>query len=204
MMNNDNNERGCGNNESYWNSQYDEAQKKFPHLEKSDEKNLSNSSHTINNNSISDSNSNSNRNSISSNISENNQEHKRNSTPTSPKIYPSNNQPIGGSGNNSRPPSSTYNNASLDCGGCGKSISGKVLSAMGKKWHPDHFTCTKCNTSLEHVAFFEQDGLPYCHLDFHELFSPRCGYCNTPIEGVNYFILFWRKVFVIQFIVTII
>ena len=23
----------------------------------------------------------------------------------------------------------------------------------------------------------------YCHLDFHELFSPRCGSCRTPIEG---------------------
>ena len=23
----------------------------------------------------------------------------------------------------------------------------------------------------------------YCHLDFHELFSPRCKSCKTPIEG---------------------
>ena len=23
----------------------------------------------------------------------------------------------------------------------------------------------------------------YCHLDFHELFSPRCRSCKTPIEG---------------------
>ena len=23
----------------------------------------------------------------------------------------------------------------------------------------------------------------YCHLDFHELFSPRCRNCKTPIEG---------------------
>ncbi|CAJ0750354.1 176_t:CDS:2 [Entrophospora sp. SA101] len=101
-------------------------------------------------------------------------------SPTSPKIYTSNNQPFNGS---SRPSSSMYNVASIECAACNKSITGKVLSAMGKKWHPDHFTCTTCNTSLEHIAFFEQDGLPYCHLDFHELFSPRCGYCNTPIEG---------------------
>ncbi|CAJ0745087.1 8254_t:CDS:2 [Entrophospora sp. SA101] len=160
-----------GNNESYWNAQFDDAQKKFPHSEKSDEKNISNSNNTINNN-----------NGIAINNNKNNQEHKRNSTPTS-KIHPSNNQPLGDNNNNSRLSSSIHNIASLNCGGCGKSITGKVLSAMGKKWHPDHFTCTKCNTSLEHVAFFEQDGLPYCHLDFHELFSPRCGYCNTPIEG---------------------
>jgi hypothetical protein len=23
----------------------------------------------------------------------------------------------------------------------------------------------------------------YCHLDFHEFFSPRCKSCKTPIEG---------------------
>nr|CAG8590691.1 14660_t:CDS:2 [Entrophospora candida] len=116
-------------------------------------------------------------------IQKHNQEYNHNSiptSPTSPKIYTSNNQPFNGGG---RPSSSMYNVASIECAACNKSITGKVLSAMGKKWHPDHFTCTTCNTSLEHIAFFEQDGLPYCHLDFHELFSPRCGYCNTPIEG---------------------
>ncbi|CAI2164670.1 10527_t:CDS:2 [Funneliformis geosporum] len=71
----------------------------------------------------------------------------------------------------------------LDCAGCGKSISGNMLTAMGKKWHPGHFVCKQCGISLEHVAFFENDGNPYCHLDFHELFSPRCGHCETPIEG---------------------
>ncbi|GET00834.1 paxillin-like isoform X3 [Rhizophagus clarus] len=73
--------------------------------------------------------------------------------------------------------------SSLNCASCGKPISGNVLSAMGKKWHPDHFVCKKCGITLEHVAFFERDGDPYCHLDYHELFSPRCGYCETPIEG---------------------
>lgn len=76
--------------------------------------------------------------------------------------------------------------SSLNCASCGKSISGHVLSAMGKKWHPDHFVCKKCGITLEHVAFFEKDGDPYCHLDFHELFSPKCGYCETPIEGVSF------------------
>lgn len=29
----------------------------------------------------------------------------------------------------------------------------------------------------------------YCHLDYHELFSPRCNYCSTPIEGSTIFAL---------------
>ncbi|KAG9298912.1 hypothetical protein G9A89_015934 [Geosiphon pyriformis] len=74
-------------------------------------------------------------------------------------------------------------NISEVCVGCGQRISGNILTAMGKQWHPEHFACKQCKIPLEHVAFFEKNGDPYCHLDYHELFSPRCGYCNTPIEG---------------------
>ncbi|CAG8546024.1 10473_t:CDS:2, partial [Acaulospora morrowiae] len=73
--------------------------------------------------------------------------------------------------------------SSINCAACEKQINGNVLSALGKKWHPEHFTCAHCNIALEHVSFYEKDGRPYCHLDYHELFSPRCGSCNTPIEG---------------------
>lgn len=48
---------------------------------------------------------------------------------------------------------------------------------------PDQFNLT------EHELLQQEfdDGTPaprfYCHLDFHELFSPRCKSCKTPIEG---------------------
>ncbi|OZJ03339.1 hypothetical protein BZG36_04216, partial [Bifiguratus adelaidae] len=73
-------------------------------------------------------------------------------------------------------------NSALRCAGCQKAISGIVITAMNKRWHPQCFVCKHCKIALEHVSFFEKDGLPYCHLDYHELFSPRCAYCNTPIE----------------------
>jgi hypothetical protein len=58
----------------------------------------------------------------------------------------------------------------------------------------------RCAEHLECVAFYpepeeararrvEEEGPMdgdlrfYCHLDFHELFSPRCKSCKTPIEG---------------------
>jgi paxillin len=34
------------------------------------------------------------------------------------------------------------------CGLCNEPISGKVLSALGKNWHPDHFVCGLCTTPL--------------------------------------------------------
>lgn len=86
------------------------------------------------------------------------------------------------------------------CESCSLSISGKIVTAGGCRFHPECFACFHCQTPLECVAFYEEpqanreerlasspeeDRLPrfYCHLDFHELYSPRCKSCKTPIEG---------------------
>jgi paxillin len=60
-----------------------------------------------------------------------------------------------------------------------------VITALGKTWHPEHFTCTHCNQELGTRNFFERDGHPYCEPDYHNLFSPRCAYCNGPILDVS-------------------
>jgi hypothetical protein len=113
------------------------------------------------------------------------------------------------------------------CEQCGLSISGRIVSAAGVRFHPECFRCHHCSEGLECVAFYPEpdnkrfervariharqrgddikflpshptyedmqrleaeDGVDeslrfYCHLDFHEFFSPRCKSCKTPIEG---------------------
>ncbi|KAI5291847.1 hypothetical protein KEM54_005283 [Ascosphaera aggregata] len=89
------------------------------------------------------------------------------------------------------------------CDSCHKPIAGRVVTACNNRFHPHCFTCYHCHTPLECVAFYQepeakrQERLAattsrdpetlmqrfYCHLDFHELFSPRCKSCKTPIEG---------------------
>ena len=89
------------------------------------------------------------------------------------------------------------------CESCTLPISGKIVTAAGSRFHPECFMCHHCQTPLECVAFYQepearrQERLAetpsddeearslrfYCHLDFHELFSPRCKSCKTPIEG---------------------
>ncbi|KAJ5190788.1 uncharacterized protein N7498_009773 [Penicillium cinerascens] len=87
------------------------------------------------------------------------------------------------------------------CKSCSHGISGKIVTAGGCRFHPECFVCFHCHTALECVAFYqepeanraerlanapeEDNGVPrfYCHLDFHEMFSPRCKSCKTPIEG---------------------
>ncbi|KAF2842315.1 hypothetical protein M501DRAFT_998591 [Patellaria atrata CBS 101060] len=99
------------------------------------------------------------------------------------------------------------------CNQCALPISGRIVSAASHRFHPECFTCYHCGEGLECVAFYpepdakraervdriqrrmngedvegeERDGDKglrfYCHLDFHEFFSPRCKSCKTPIEG---------------------
>ncbi|KAF8814782.1 hypothetical protein BYT27DRAFT_7156521 [Phlegmacium glaucopus] len=69
----------------------------------------------------------------------------------------------------------------LICGGCNGSIIGRIVSAMGSRWHPACFRCTVCDELLEHVSSYEHEGRPYCHLDYHEKFAPRCYSCKTAI-----------------------
>lgn len=71
------------------------------------------------------------------------------------------------------------------CSACEKLIVGQVITALGKTWHPEHFTCNHCNQELGTRNFFERDGYPYCEPDYHNLFSPRCAYCNGAILDVS-------------------
>uniref|UniRef100_A0A8C3RAV8 Leupaxin n=1 Tax=Cyanoderma ruficeps TaxID=181631 RepID=A0A8C3RAV8_9PASS len=68
------------------------------------------------------------------------------------------------------------------CASCRKPIAGKVLTALGKTWHPEHFTCAHCGKELDKGPYFEQGGRAFCEEDYHQAFSPRCAYCAGPIR----------------------
>jgi len=63
----------------------------------------------------------------------------------------------------------------LSCGGCGGMIVGRVVSAMGARWHPGCFRCCVCNELLENLSSYEKDGRSFCHLDYHEV----CSFCTS-------------------------
>ncbi|XP_020788836.1 leupaxin isoform X2 [Boleophthalmus pectinirostris] len=67
------------------------------------------------------------------------------------------------------------------CAACKKIIVGKIITALGETWHPEHFVCAVCKVDLCTTSFFEREGWPYCAKDYHEQFSPRCAYCKGPI-----------------------
>jgi len=68
------------------------------------------------------------------------------------------------------------------CGFCNTSISGQVLNALGKKWHPEHFVCAICHEGFPDGKFFDRDGVPYCEKDYRAKFL-NCKSCGKVIEG---------------------
>ncbi|KAI2670574.1 hypothetical protein LCP963914a_9832 [Penicillium roqueforti] len=111
-------------------------------------------------------------------------------------------QPTSESQNRWYTPYSRSGAPTASCELCSLSISGKIVTAGGCRFHPECFTYHHCNTALECVAFYQEPEssrderlateandhearVPrfFCHLDFHEMFSPRYKSCKTPIEG---------------------
>lgn len=69
------------------------------------------------------------------------------------------------------------------------------MIALGKNWHPEHFTCSHCGRQLGRESYFERGGKAFCESDYFELFSPRCAYCNGPIRDVINFYINKKNVF---------
>lgn len=57
------------------------------------------------------------------------------------------------------------------CAGCHKPITGRCITAMFRKFHPEHFVCAFCLKQLNKGTFKEQNDKPYCHGCFDKLFS---------------------------------
>ena len=57
------------------------------------------------------------------------------------------------------------------CAGCSKPISGRCITAMFRKFHPEHFVCSFCLKQLNKGTFKEKGEKPYCHECFNRLFG---------------------------------
>lgn len=92
--------------------------------------------------------------------------------------------PATGGGRVFPPASSARRGGGLACGGCGGPIVGRIVSAMGVRWHPGCFRCSDCNDLLEYVSSYERDGKPYCHFDYHEvLYFHSMTNRRSPLSG---------------------
>ncbi|XP_030586317.1 paxillin-like [Archocentrus centrarchus] len=67
------------------------------------------------------------------------------------------------------------------CHYCNGPILDKVVTALDKTWHPDHFFCAQCGAFFGPEGFHEKDGKAYCRKDYFDMFAPKCGGCARAI-----------------------
>jgi len=50
-------------------------------------------------------------------------------------------------------------------------LCGRCITAMGRKYHVEHFICSYCTRQLQNGTFKEYQNKPYCHPCFVKLFA---------------------------------
>ncbi len=61
---------------------------------------------------------------------------------------------------------------------------GPYISAIGRCYCVDHFTCSKCSVNLIECGFVEENGKLYCESDFEQFLAPHCAKCSQSILKV--------------------
>ncbi|KAI6243667.1 UNC-97-like protein [Aphelenchoides fujianensis] len=69
------------------------------------------------------------------------------------------------------------------CGACHRPIEERVITALGKNWHIEHFVCAVCEKPFMGHKHYERKGLAYCEQHFHLLYGRLCFRCSKPCGG---------------------
>ncbi|BFZ62169.1 Rho-type GTPase activating protein Rga1 [Saitoella coloradoensis] len=70
----------------------------------------------------------------------------------------------------------------LLCEACGGALRGSYITALDRKYHIEHFTCSMCPTLFgPQDSYYEHDGKVYCHFHYSTKFAVKCHGCQTAI-----------------------
>lgn len=70
----------------------------------------------------------------------------------------------------------------LLCFECGGALRGSYITALDRKYHIEHFTCSVCPTVFgAQDSYYEHDSKVYCHYHYSTQFAQRCNGCQTAI-----------------------
>nr|CAG8438836.1 3632_t:CDS:10 [Entrophospora candida] len=70
----------------------------------------------------------------------------------------------------------------LICEKCGGALRGSYITALEKKYHIEHFTCSACPTLFgPQDSYYEHDSQVYCHYHYSTRFAVKCTGCQTAI-----------------------
>ncbi|RMZ86516.1 hypothetical protein DV736_g6258, partial [Chaetothyriales sp. CBS 134916] len=70
----------------------------------------------------------------------------------------------------------------LLCFKCGGALRGSYITALDRKYHIEHFTCSVCPTVFgAEDSYYEHDGKVFCHYHYSTQFAQRCTGCQNAI-----------------------
>ncbi|KAF2718820.1 GTPase-activating protein-like protein of the rho/rac family [Polychaeton citri CBS 116435] len=70
----------------------------------------------------------------------------------------------------------------LLCFACGGALRGSYITALDRKYHIEHFTCSVCPTVFgAQDSYYEHEGSVYCHYHYSTGFAQKCNGCQTAI-----------------------
>ncbi|KAL9130741.1 MAG: hypothetical protein Q9217_001137 [Psora testacea] len=70
----------------------------------------------------------------------------------------------------------------LLCYECGGALRGSYITALDRKYHIEHFTCSVCPTVFgAQDSYYEHEGKVYCHYHYSTQYAQRCNGCQTAI-----------------------
>ncbi|KAF2773235.1 GTPase-activating protein-like protein of the rho/rac family [Teratosphaeria nubilosa] len=70
----------------------------------------------------------------------------------------------------------------LLCYACGGALRGSYITALDRKYHIEHFTCSVCPTVFgAQDSYYEHEGSVYCHYHYSTQFAQKCCGCDKAI-----------------------
>ncbi|WPG97747.1 Rho-type GTPase-activating protein 1 [Acrodontium crateriforme] len=70
----------------------------------------------------------------------------------------------------------------LLCFACGGALRGSYITALDRKYHIEHFTCSICPTVFgAQDSYYEHESSVYCHYHYSTKFAQKCNGCQTAI-----------------------
>lgn len=75
-----------------------------------------------------------------------------------------------------------FKRQNLLCHRCNGSLRGSYITALGRKYHIEHFTCSLCPVVFgPDDSYFEHDDDVYCRYHYGRLYASKCEGCSTGI-----------------------
>ncbi|EGW34567.1 uncharacterized protein SPAPADRAFT_54685 [Spathaspora passalidarum NRRL Y-27907] len=70
----------------------------------------------------------------------------------------------------------------LICFNCNCALRGPYITALGNKYHLEHFKCTVCKRVFESdESYYEHESNIYCHYHYSKLYASHCEGCHSSI-----------------------